>query len=334
MNLFRAGLLVCCCAVLAACTATASKGPAATVTVPDIGKPVPPASAQAALSSEAFTPYAALGASSDDGLAPGDTYDALHTDCMNAAGFGQYASDAPFGIRANRGLAFAQPAGPWGYLGTALAAEQGFGAQSGPGAQGGPVPGPLSLSSLPQAAQVASGKCANIVLAFNDVMFNGPLAIVETLNNDIGNDVINSAALKRGRTAWSACMARNGYTASDPDAFAEQAEETLGLRITPGQQSPSTPTAAQNATQIAEAVADANCTTSTDLAGIYYAIQASYEQQLVSANQVALNTGVRQYKVAFAREVAKLPALLRHASATFAPGPGGPKKTPTPKSSR
>jgi hypothetical protein len=43
-----------------------------------LGRPPAPASAQAALSAEAFTPYAGLGASTDDGLAPGDTYAALH----------------------------------------------------------------------------------------------------------------------------------------------------------------------------------------------------------------------------------------------------------------
>ena len=70
------GVLICCCAGLAACTA-APKGPDTTVTTPAVGRPPAPVSAQAALSSEAFTPYAGLGATDNDGLAPGDTYDAL-----------------------------------------------------------------------------------------------------------------------------------------------------------------------------------------------------------------------------------------------------------------
>jgi hypothetical protein len=59
----RAGLflLACCCAALAACTAAPPKGPDTTVTTPAVGRPPAPASAQAALSSEAFTPYAGLG---------------------------------------------------------------------------------------------------------------------------------------------------------------------------------------------------------------------------------------------------------------------------------
>ena len=73
------------------------------------------------------------------------------------------------------------------------------------------------------------------------------------------------------------------------------------------------------------AVADANCTLSSDLSGVYFAVQASYEQQFVSANQQALDAGVRKYKAAFAKELKEMPALLRTTSATpnlFGPRPG------------
>ena len=103
------------------------------------------------MSSEAFTPYAALGASTDDGLAPGDTYTALHTACMNDAGYGQYASNTLLSVRENRGLAFALPFGPWGYLGTALAAQEGFSLGSGPSP--GEPSQPQPSTSLPAAAQ-------------------------------------------------------------------------------------------------------------------------------------------------------------------------------------
>ena len=66
-------------------------------------------------------------------------------------------------------------------------------------------------------------------------------------------------------------------------------------------------------------VTDANCTQSTDLAGIYFAVQASYEQQIVNANQQALNSAVQQYKAAYARELKKLPALLKTARASAFP---------------
>ena len=72
------------------------------------------------------------------------------------------------------------------------------------------------------------------------------------------------------------------------------------------------------------AVADANCTLTSDLAGIYFAVQANYEQQFVSANQQALNAGVREYKAAFAKAIKTMPSLLQTTSATpNLPGPPG-----------
>lgn len=316
------GLAACCCAVITACTAGPPKGPDANVTRPAVGKPVPPVSAQAAMSSEAFTPYADLGATPDDGLAPGDTYQALHTACMNDAGYGQYADSAPFAVRENRGLGFAQPFGPWGYLPVSLAEQYGFNPPGfGPGGGNGLPPNP---DSLPAGAQAAAGKCLNILMNFNNAMFAGALSGIETMNNDISTDVVQDPGFKSATAAWSACMARNGYTTSDADNFALNELNALGLRaIGPG--GPTQPTAAQNDAQIAMAVTDAKCTTSTDLAGIYFAVQDSYEQQFVTTNQQALNAAVRQYKAAYAKELSKLPALLRTASAKpNLPGPRRP----------
>ena len=108
LPLRRAALASCAvtasCAVLAACTTAPHKGPDTDVTAPAVGRPPPPASAQAALSSEAFTPMPGPALFDNDGLAPGDTYDALHTACMNDAGYGQYASQAQYSIRTNSGF--------------------------------------------------------------------------------------------------------------------------------------------------------------------------------------------------------------------------------------
>jgi hypothetical protein len=73
--------------------------------------------------------------------------------------------------------------------------------------------------------------------------------------------------------------------------------------------------ASANRAQLATAVTDAGCTQSSDLAGIYFPVQASYERQLVTANQQALNAAVSQYRAAYAKELRKLPALLRTAKA-------------------
>ena len=319
--------LLICAAALTACTANGPKGPAATVTAPAVGRPPAPASVAAAMASEAFTPYAALGAADNDGLAPGDTYDALHTACMQDAGYGQYASVAAFPERENRGLGFPQAYGPWGYVGTALAAEEGFNApEAGSGGPGGGVPvGGGLLGSIPAAAQAAAGKCFNILQNFNNATLARYLSIVETLNNYIGADVINDGEFHSAMRRWSACMAKQGFHSPDADAFAQQAQVMLGQRLAPGQNPngpPGQPTAAQNQTQIAEAVADANCTLSSDLSGVYFAVQTSYEKQFVSANQQALNAGIREYKAAFAHLLKTMPTLLQTTSAT--PNLSGP----------
>ena len=336
--------LLICAAALTACTASGPKGPAATVTTPAVGRPPAPASVAAAMASEAFTAYAALGAADNDGLAPGDTYDALHTACMEDAGYGQYASEVAVPIRANRGLGFPQAWGPWGYVGTALAAEEGFMAPEGGPGGGVPVGGSLG-GNLPAGAQAAAGKCFNISQNFNNATLAHYLSIVETLNNYIGADVINDGEFHAATRRWSACMAKQGFHASDAEAFAQQTQIVLGQQLAPGQNPsgpPGQPTAAQNQTQIAMAVADANCTLSSDLSGVYFAVQADYEKQFVSANQQALDAGVREYKAAFAKALKTMPTLLRTTSATpNLPGPAQPghhgrhggKATPSPSHS-
>jgi hypothetical protein len=326
MRLRTGWCLLICGAALTACTASGPKGPAATVTTPAVGRPAAPASVAAAMASEAFTAYAALGAADNDGLAPGDTYDALHTACMNDAGYGQYASEVGYPIRANRGMGFPQAYGPWGYVGTALAAEEGFNVpEGGPG--GGPVGGGPG-GNLPAGAQAAAGKCFNILANFNNATLAHYLSIVETLNNYISTDVIQDGEFKAAVRRWSACMAKQGFHSSDADAFAQQAQIMLGQRPAPGQNPtgpPSPPTAAQNQTQIAMAVADANCTLSSDLSGVYFAVQANYEKQFVSASQQALNAGIRDYKAAFAKALKTMPTLLRTTSA--APNLPGPRSS-------
>jgi hypothetical protein len=318
-------LIVCGCAVLTACTAAPPKGPDSTVTTPAVGRPAPPASEGAALNSEAFTPYADVGATSSDGLALGDTYQALGVACMNAAGYGQYANDTEFGLRANNGLGNPSNYGPWGYIGLSAAESYGF---VPPGLQQIVTDGPegQSSSSLPAAAQTAQGKCANIVSDFNNAMFAGPLAGIETMNDDISNDVINDPNVKRATVAWSACMAKNGYTTTGADSFALNELVSLSLRPARGGTplQPSAPTSAQEQSQIAMAVTDTRCTLTADLGGIYFAVQASYERQFVSTNQQALNVAVRRYKAAFAKDLRTMPALLRKASATPSL-PGGPR---------
>ena len=314
----RLGLATCCCAALAACTAGAPKGPNTTVSTPSVGRPPPPASAQAALSGEAFTPYAALGISSNDGLAPGESQYTLAGPCMSAAGYpGVTTIDGivPFSISIGGGLAFTQPWGGWGYLGAADAQQYGFRVPPGAALTALGLGGTASAGppSVPAAEQAAADKCGTIIQDFSNATRDGALAGIATLGNDIANDVQHDAAVKAATRAWSACMAKNGYTFGQPQAvWGQELRAMYGNGpISPGSQ---VSASAQQA-QLATAVTDANCTQSSDLAGIYFAVQASYEQQLVNANQQALTAAVKQYRAAYAKELAKLPALLRTAKA-------------------
>ncbi len=329
----RTGLcLLVCGAGLAACTAGAPQGPNTTVSTPSVGRPQPPTSVQAALSRDAFTPYAALGQSNDDGLAPGESSSTLTSACMSAAGYANNGN-VPFGVRLGpANLAFSQPWGPWGYLGVAEAQQYGFLMPPGSAlsALGIGVHSPSATPpSYPAAEQTAISKCATIVQDFTNAAANGPLAGIGTLANDIYNDVQRDAAVKDATQAWSACMAKNGYSPKQPQAmFFQELRNIYGYKgaITLGD--PVSATARQ--AQLAAAVTDADCTQSTDLAGIYLAVQASYEQQLVNANQQALTAAVQQYRAMYAKELSKLPALLKTAKAT----PFGKPRRVTPRPPR
>jgi hypothetical protein len=311
---YRLGLLICCCAALVACSAGGPKGPQTAVTKPKVGRPAPPSSVQAALSSQAFTPYAALGLSENDGLALHESTFALGQSCMTAAGYaGAGAGIVLFGIRSGQ-LAFSQPWGPWGYLGAAEAQQSGFLAPPGSAlTQLGVDFQPTDPSTLPKAEQTAAMTCGTIVANFSDAVGSGPLAMINALSNDIANDVADHPAVKKAIRQWGACMARNGYHYGQPESvFIDQMHQVYGgqgpgIHIDPSTQ---VSAAAQQA-QIAAAVTDSTCTQAADLAGIYFAVQASYERQLVNANQQALTADVRRYRAAYAKELKDLPRLLR-----------------------
>jgi hypothetical protein len=313
----RAGLgALTCCAALAACTAAPPKGPNATVSTPSVGRPPPPASAQAALSSEAFTSYAGLGATSDDGLAPGESGSALAAACMTAEGYpGPAAAGQAGPVSLGADPAPSMPWGAWGYLGAAYAQQYGFSFSQAELAALGIGTGPLiNFASLPAAEQAAANKCYTTLGDFGTAVNDGPLAGIIALSNDIAADVRQDPAVKAAARAWSACMAKNGYSFGQPQAVWRH--EWTAMYGDQEHITPSTPvsTAGRQAA-LAAAVTDAGCTESSDLAGIYFAVQASYEQQLVTANQQALTAAVSQFRAAYAKELKELPTLLRPAKA-------------------
>jgi hypothetical protein len=323
----RTAVLICCiccicCVGLAACTAAPAFKPETSVTAPSVGRPPPPSSVQAAVSAEAFTPYAELGRFNDDALAPGESDSALSKTCLNDAGYpnanGGIGLAFVFG-----GLTTAIPYGRWGYLGAAEAAQDGFAVRS-TGLHD-LTAGSTSGSPMSKAEQNAVQKCMTIVADFVNAQMKSSLAGIQTLSNDIQTDVQHNASVKAATKAWSACMAQNGYNLTDPQTAFQQAIRTTGglvyfqgpgigggaIALTPKPNSLSKQDKARNQAQIAMAVTDADCTESTDLAGIYFAVQASYEQQLVDSNQQALNETVAEYRAAYVKELSQIPRLLR-----------------------
>jgi len=329
MRIQTAVVMLACCAGLAACTAAAPKGPDTTVTTPHVGKPPPPVSVDAALAHAPFTPYDLLGTANNDGLAPQESGYALAGACMTAAGFLNAASQVPMGFRISPGLGISQPWGQWGYLGVAEAEQSGFRPTPGAGLTDlgivGPGLGPPP-TNLPNAEQAALGKCGTIVMNFTDAQGRGSLAGIQTIANDIGTDVQHDPAVKAATKAWSSCMSANGFSFSSPGGVWNTAINDMYGNTHGGINFDTPISSSANQAQLALAAADANCTQSTDLAGIYFAVQTSYEQQLVDGNQQALTAAVRRYRIAYQKEVQRLTALLRTARAI--PFPGG-KTRPT-----
>ena len=318
----RTAVVICCCLGLAACTVAPSFKPDTSVTRPAIGHPAPPSSVQAATSSEAFTPYEDLGQSNDDGLAPNESFSALSKACLTDTGFPNAPS---YGFFIFGPLSSLVPYGPWGYIGVTEAAQYGF------------QPGLFIHTALPKssgppsaAEQKAMEKCDPITGKFFDAEGRATLAGIRTLTNDIQTDVQHDPSVLAATKAWSACMAQNGYHITDPQTAFEQALRAGGgavigyagsgangssRAVAIGALGGTQQTKQQKQAEIALAVTDADCTESTDLAGIYFAVKASYEQQLVNANQQALNAAVEEFRADYQKELSELPKLLGTAKA-------------------
>jgi len=311
-------LLFCCaaCLSLGACSSS-SAGPSAAVTAPAaVGRPAAPASVESVLAKQAFTPYAGLSEVVDDGLAPGESMSSLGAACLKEAGYPGDLDALPFGVRISDGLAVSPPYGGFGYLGATEAAQNGFmpdAGLSGVAALVGLDPsGPSGGSDLSAGAQAAVEKCGTIVSDFSTAQGNASLAAIQSLGQTISTDVMADPDVKKATRAWSACMASDGYNYPDPNtAFHDQIRVDIRPNTSIAANAPYDGlTSAQYEAQLAAAESDAACTTSTDLAGIYFAVQADYEQQIVDANQQKLNTDVQDYRTAYQKELADLPTLL------------------------
>jgi hypothetical protein len=306
-------VVLCCCTglALAACSGgSGAKSPETGVTAPSVGKPAMAASIAAALARQAFTPYAGLGNVASDGLAPNEAVTSLDSACMTDAGYPTANDDFQEGHVGDT-LTPSTPFGAFGYVGATEAAQYGFMPGGGPGLAG------TGSSDLSAAEQAASNKCFTIWRNFLGNQLNSALAAVQALGQTIRSEDFKDPSIAKASKAWSACMAADGYDYGTPTELLNSAMNVSRAAL----QANTSLTTAQKAAQIAEAGADAACTQSTDLAGIYFAVQAGYEQQIVDANQPQLTKAVQQYRAAYRKELGQLQTLLT-ITATTAPGNG------------
>jgi hypothetical protein len=320
-GLARPGIavLLCCTGLaMAACSGGSSaKSPATSVTAPSVGKPAMASSIAAALARQAFTPYAGLGNVAGDGLAPNEAVTSLDSACMTDAGYPTANDDFQEGHVGDT-LTPSTSFGAFGYVGATEAAQYGFMPGGGPGLAG------TGSSDLSAAEQAASNKCFTIWRNFLGNQLNSALAAVQTLGQTIRSEDFKDPSIGQATKAWAACMAADGYHFGTPNELLNSVMNVIrGASVTTqtaaGTITGPSLTAAQKAAQIAQAEADAACTQSTDLAGIYFAVQAGYEQQIADANQPQLSKAVQQYRASYRKELGRLPTLLT-TTPTTAPG--------------
>ncbi|MER7707034.1 hypothetical protein ABTX81_29555 [Kitasatospora sp. NPDC097605] len=217
---------------------------------------------------------------------------ALVVSCMRRAGYTGFTGD---GLQQARppDNATALPAGAWGYLGAEVAGVQGFHPprRPAPGAVGGAAPAAGAGEAYDTARVDCDRQAADRIGAppgpgadLLGRLFADSLAAT-------GRDGRVTAATAR----WTDCMTAAGFRADDPASFPDR------FRAAPE----TTPA------ELAAARADADCTTRTNLAGIWFTVLAGYQRQQIDRNGPALNA----HREAVRAQDAKLARLLAEGDA-------------------
>ncbi|MFD0279737.1 hypothetical protein ACFVHB_38400 [Kitasatospora sp. NPDC127111] len=190
----------------------------------------------------------------------------LVVSCMRKAGYTAFSGD---GLQAAQAPdnATALPAGAWGYLGTAVAAAQGFHPPRGnPPRPTGPAAG--SGEAYDNARVDCDRQAAERI---GTPPGPGTDLVGRLFDESIGA-ANRDARVTAATREWSACMAAAGFRADDPAALPERFR--AAPEVTP--------------TELATARADADCTGTSNLAGIWFAVLAGYQQQQIDRNAQAL----------------------------------------------
>ncbi|AUG79374.1 hypothetical protein CFP65_4643 [Kitasatospora sp. MMS16-BH015] len=197
----------------------------------------------------------------------------LAVSCMHKAGFASFTADSYQGDTPSGTNNTALPAGAWGYLGSEAAETQGFHPAGrptpSPTATGRPSAGPSEASEAYVSARVECDR--RIVDAFQPSDQLGTELVNRLFAESLQAAEQDTRVTEATRT-WSTCMTTAGHPATTPEALLQHYRTAPA--VTPA--------------ELAAARADTACTTSTHLAGLYFAVLAGYQRQQITRNATAL----------------------------------------------
>lgn len=216
-------------------------------------------------------PLSAYGPSEQDDARLFTVRKALVVRCMKTGGYRGYSGQnlVRFTVR---DIEAVHPVGAWGYIGRATAKRQGFHALAAPTGDATAVTGKER-----QDFEACAGK---VDKQLPDVAGTAGWTLTERLFDQSIQQTGADQRVAGARKRWAACMAAAGHPAEDPEKLAAGPWKT----------------AKPTADEIAAATADQSCTTSSSLAGIYFAVLTGYQQELVSANAAALTAYQKQVR--------------------------------------
>lgn len=182
-----------------------------------------------------------------------------------------------------------EPGGPYGWIDGAKARKYGFHTSPADGASFHQAPVRLSADQDRALRSCTAG--ASSALQAGRVI--DPGSLVNKMAAQAWSLTVGDARVKTATARWSSCMRAHGFRYSAPPT----GDQWLAKSRT------------ASPAEIATASADAACTTSADLAGIFFAVDAGYQRELISlekAKLVAIGAELRA-------ETARAAAILDHA---------------------
>ena len=234
-------------------------------------------------------PLAAFGFGDDAGATRLLAVRALTATCMHGAGYAAFTPQDAVneGSGARPDNATALPAGPFGYIPESLAATQGF-----HGARATAVPQPRR--ALEAAEEKALQECTGSVFSQVQEPDQAGAELVSRLFAESQAALDKDARVAGAVQAWSDCMNKAGFPGASPTGLMDQYRRTAAATPTP------TPE------ELAAARADAACTTSSNLAGIWFETLAGYQNQQIASHQQQLTA----YQGTFKEYQAKLAKIV------------------------